>query len=100
MPTITLEPKQIAAIFEEEELEGFNYTIADDKDDWTQDGKDQYKVITFELDSKFYQVVYYRQGSPFTDWFYSHQEFPESQICHEVERKEIVVIQWVTVKDN
>ena len=68
--------------------------------EWTQDHKYQHKesVVKHVPTGKCYHYEISRSGSPFTDWYYSHEDgdFPD---LVEVEKKERVITEtyWSVV---
>ena len=68
--------------------------------EWTQDHKYQHKesVVKHVPTGKCYHYEISRSGSPFTDWYYSHEDgdFPD---LTEVEKKERVITEtyWSVV---
>ena len=69
-----------------------------DGGDWVQDGKyqEQTNIVKDSLTGKFYRYSISRSGSPFTDWYYPHQD--ESQhYLEEVtqQTRTITVTEWV-----
>ena len=67
---------------------------------WTQDSKYQHKdsLVKHIPTGKFYKYCVSRQGSPFTDWFYSY-EYGDYPILYEVVQEERTIVQkyWKAV---
>jgi hypothetical protein len=69
-----------------------------DEGEWTQDHKYQYRDIIFKFGEKFYCLGSSRSGSPFTDWYYSSEDWNDTVECCEVEKVEVVKYIWKAVK--
>jgi hypothetical protein len=87
----------------EELQDNFNYRSFRDEDDfilveegeWISDGKYQSCTHVFQRksDGKYFAQNWYRSGSYHSDYYYND---PED--LYEVERKELVTVQWKMVK--
>ena len=86
-------------MMEEIEEGGGDWEVVEEGE-WTQDYKYQHKesVVKHVPTGKYYQYEISRSGSPFTDWYYSHEDgdFPD---LVEVEKKERVITEtyWSVV---
>ncbi len=74
---------------------GFNDFIVVEEGDWVSDGKYQSTTHIFQRksDGKYFAQNWYRSGSYLSDYYYND---PED--LYEVERKEVVTVQWKMVK--
>ena len=86
-------------MMEEIEEGGGDWEVVEEGE-WTQDYKYQHKesVVKHVPTGKYYHYEISRSGSPFTDWYYSHEDgdFPD---LVEVEKKERVITEtyWSVV---
>ena len=68
--------------------------------EWTQDCKYQFlEGITYHIESdKYYKYELSRSGSPFSEWYYSHQDsgYVELVEVKKVEKK-VITIDWEEV---
>ena len=74
-----------------DENQGFKVV---DKGDWVDEGKYQYKDIVFEYDNKYWKFTVDRNGSYFSDYFYGFEECDVGEVAHQVEKVEVVKIEW------
>lgn len=65
--------------------------------EFEQDHKHQVAEIVFTDGKNFYRGFVSRSGSPFTDWEWD--DWGDADIV-KVEKKEVVVTQWVPVKED
>lgn len=68
--------------------------------DWIQDGKyqEQTSIIQDSRTGKYYSFDVRRSGSPFTDWYYPHEELDEFWLTEvESQTRTITVTEWVAV---
>lgn len=87
--------EDLLSITEEEYPEGFMPVEAGE---WVQDYKNQLKETIFGFQGKFYALSECRSGSPFTDWYYDSEYWPDELDVPEVEAVEIIKTQWREVK--
>lgn len=67
---------------------------------WIHDHKSQLMEKIIEVDGKFYEVGFDRQGSYHTDWYYGFREFKQPfYVWPEVRRIEVVRHEWEKVND-
>ena len=98
MKKLILTNEQLMNIYSED---SFRFKLIDNGE-WQQDGKSQYcrfifKDITTDL---LYSAWIGRSGSPFTEWIYDSDHMPdELNNLSPVELKEIVVKEWVVIKN-
>ena len=68
-----------------------------DEGDWSVDIKYQHREIIFGHEGKCYRLISTRSGSPFTDYTYDSELWPDDVECNEVECVEKTVISWRAV---
>lgn len=81
----------LLAIEDDDAPEGFE--IVSDGE-WSVDFKCQHRDIIFSHDGRFYLITSTRSGSPFTDYEYDSQWWPEEVECPEVEKAEKITTYW------
>ena len=65
---------------------------------WVQDGKyqEQTNIVKDSLTGKFYRYSISRSGSPFTDWYYPHQDESKHYLEEVTQQtRTITVTEWV-----
>ena len=90
--------KNIAlAIEEDNDVKSFEII---EEGDWVQNGKYQDREIIFKdvSNNKFYALYSTRSGSPFTDWYYSSNDWSDEVEVVEVKKVEKITHEWVMVK--
>lgn len=87
--------EDLLLILEEDPPEGFEIV---EEDAWVQDGKYQYKDTIFSYQGKYYELTESRSGSPFTDWEYDSEYWPDEKEVPEVEKVPTTIYQWKEVK--
>lgn len=67
---------------------------------WEAEGKYQYKEIVFKdsLTKKYFLLLSSRTGSPFTDYYYSSEDWGQYIECPEVREEKSVISLWKVVK--
>jgi hypothetical protein len=67
---------------------------------WEDDGKYSYRevILQFDEDKAFYIYWESRSGSYFSDYYYAIEDEQDEIELAEVEKKEKVTYEWVTVK--
>jgi hypothetical protein len=74
--------------------------LVEEEGEWISEGKYEIKDIIFSyiiLEGKFYKLEIHRSGSPFTDWYYSYEDWNDVVECDEVTPKEVTVTHWIKV---
>lgn len=77
-----------------------NPWIMIEEGDWIQDGKYQLQtsVVQDSRTGKYYSFDVSRSGSPFTDWYYPHEDEDEFWLTEvKSETRTITVTEWVSV---
>ena len=97
--SITLKASLVKDIIREDAPEEYGLV---DKTPWRQDGKYQSCQIIFEFNKKYYVIDLTRSGSPFTDWYYSYEDWEDNEdiICPEVEEVQITKTIWRIKKEK
>lgn len=88
---LELNKEQQEAIFREDDIEGFEYTIEEELD-WDDDGKYQFGGCIFKHGDKFYSINVTRSGSYFTDY-----DFQFNHKVREVKKVQVIKEEWVNV---
>jgi hypothetical protein len=102
MSTVTLTDVEQRELYDEDSTDKY---VLLHKGEFEQDGKNQYCEVIFQdrASEKTYRLWVGREGSPFTDWYYTFGDNYTGGVvetCHEVERREVVVTKWVVKKDE
>ena len=87
--------EDLLSITEDEYPVGFT---AVEEGDWIQDGKYQNKEIVFGFQGKYYFLNEGRSGSPFTDWNYDSEYWPEELDVPEAIASTETITVWKVVK--
>lgn len=75
-----------------------NKWVLVEEGDWVQDGKyqEQTNIVKDSLTGKFYRYSISRSGSPFTDWYYPHQDESKHYLEEVTQQtRTITVTEWV-----
>jgi len=87
--------EDLLSITEDEYPVGFT---AVEEGDWVQVYKQQLKEIVFKYQDHFYSLTESRTGSPFTDWYYDSEYWPDEVDLVEVVPVEKIIKVWERVK--
>lgn len=87
--------EEMVSITEDEYPAGFT---AVEEGDWVQDYKYQHRETIFKFQDKFYSLNESRSGSPFTDWNYDSEYWPEELEVPEVVLEKVLCTKWKVVK--
>jgi len=87
--------KELKELVREEETD--NLRIVEDGD-YISDGKYERSTVIFTNGYSHFRLDLHRSGSPFTDWYYSWEDWGEEVECPEVEKQEVVKVVWKVKK--
>lgn len=90
---IKVDPVLMKELFfqKETDKEGFEFV---ENEEWQDDGKYSYSSVIFKHGDKTYACNVSRTGSYYSDYHYSFDDE-----AYEVEKKEVITLQWVNVKE-
>ena len=88
--------KDMLRLTEENPSDGFEII---EEGEWTQNNRYQLKDCIFKYEGKFYRLTESRSGSPFTDWYYTSEDWGPQVEVEEVEPVEVKITQWKVVKN-
>jgi hypothetical protein len=65
---------------------------------WEDEGKYSFQTYIFKHNNKYYSISDSRSGSYFSDYNYDSEYWDDEVECDEVEKKEKITYEWVTIK--